>query len=142
VGQEKLAKLQRIGFPPAMSQALSAEFPFVENLPKREKSKLRKVWEELETLRQVSAEKGQLLPMAFAAKLAGVSRQRIYDLCEAGRLESVQINGHPFVTENSLVEWVKTERKAGRPPKVPQTMGEMVKVCVEHGFERGRAAVK
>lgn len=118
------------------------EFPFVESLPKREKSKLRKLWDELETLRQTSAEKGPLLPVSFVASLSGVSKQRVHQLMESGQLERVEVNGHPFVTENSLVGWVKSERKSGRPPKVPESVGEVVKWAMAHGKERMKSARK
>jgi hypothetical protein len=108
-------------------EATFNEFPFVETLPKREKSKLRKLWDELEDLRRVSAERGNLLPPAFVAELAGVSRQRIHELMGKGILERVEVNGRPFVTEGSLREWMSEERRVGRPPNVATTTGEQVR---------------
>lgn len=115
-----------------MTDSIAFEFPFVEELPKREKSKLRKVWDELEALRQVSAEKGQLLPVQFVSELASVSRQRVHELMTEGRLERVEVNGRPFVTESSLLAWVKTERKAGRPPKTPEGTVDAAKRAVRY----------
>lgn len=123
--RKELNKLKR------MNEATFAEFPFVETLPKREKSKLRKLWDELEALRQVSAEKGQLIPPRFAAELAGVSHQRIHQLM-GDVLERVEVNGRPFVTEESLLAWVKSERKAGRPVNVAATVGEQVRRSVRY----------
>lgn len=133
VGRINLANRQRIGFPPGMTDSIAFEFPFVEELPKREKSKLRKVWDELEALRQVSAEKGQLLPVQFVSELASVSRQRVHELMTEGRLERVEVNGRPFVTESSLLAWVKTERKTGRPPKVPRNDREAAAAAWRYG---------
>lgn len=116
-----------------MTDSIAFEFPFVEELPKREKSKLRKVWDELEALRQVSAEKGQLLPVQFVSELASVSRQRVHELMTEGRLERVEVNGRPFVTESSLLAWVKTERKTGRPPKVPRNDREAAAAAWRYG---------
>ena len=87
----------------------------MEILPKREKSRIRKLWDELENMRQITAQKGPLLPYKFAAELCGVSGQRVRDLVEESTLESVAIGGHPFVTEASLVAWASSPRKAGRP---------------------------
>jgi len=121
-------------------EATFNEFPFVEALPKREKSKLRKLWDELEAMRQMSAERGQLLPPSFAAELVGVSRQRIYELMDKGILERVFVNRRPFLTEASLREWLTTERRVGRPPNTAKTAGEMVKRSVRYavGAVRGR----
>jgi hypothetical protein len=125
-----------------MSEAISFEFPFVESLPKREKSKLRKVWDELEALRQVSAEKGQLLPVQFVVQLVGVSAQRVHQLMAAGTLERVEVNGRPFVTESSVLAWCKTERKAGRPPKVPTNDREAAAAAWEYGKTVAKSVLK
>ena len=103
-----------------MADGLAAEFPFVEELPKREKSRLQKLWDHFTEVKAITAQKGLLVPVRFAANLVGVSQQRVDQLCDNGSLERVYVDGHPFVTENSLIEWAKSERKAGRPPKLPQ----------------------
>jgi len=98
-----------------MSDIAITEFPFVEALPKREKSKFQTLLDHLEEVGRIVDEKGMLLPHAFAAKLGGVSQQRIDQLCDAGKLERVDFAGRPFVTEKSLVAWAQSERSAGRP---------------------------
>jgi len=97
-----------------------AEFPFVQELPKREKGKLQTLWDRYAELRNLSEEHGMLIPCAFAAELAGVSRQRIFNLCEQGDLVSVNIGPRQrFITEASFVKWATGERKNGRPFKAP-----------------------
>jgi hypothetical protein len=109
-----------------MSEAV-LDFPFVEQLPKREKSRLAKLWDHFTEVREASKVHGMLVPMTMAADLAGVSKQRILQIIEDGRLVRIEVNGHPFITENSFVEWAKGERKAGRPLKVPATNKELWK---------------
>jgi DNA-directed RNA polymerase subunit F len=107
-----------------MYEAQIMEMPFVADLPKREKSKLRKLWDGLSELSKVAEEKGMLIQQSVAAKLLDVSPQRVNDLVKLGRLEIYVFNGVPLVTENSVVDYAKSERKAGRPVGVPTTAKE------------------
>jgi hypothetical protein len=100
-----------------VSQIEACDFPFVETLPKREKSRLRKLWDHFQEAKAIAAEHGMLVPCPVAAQIVGVSRQRIDQLCADGLLRLVQLGGHNYVTENSLVAWAQTERKQGRPTK-------------------------
>lgn len=95
-----------------------AEFPFVAEMPKREKSRLAKVWDAFEAVRQSYAENG--IPVAYkaAATLLEISHQRVDQLCESGKLKRVEFGGHRYVTEKSLIEFARSERKTGRPQKV------------------------
>lgn len=102
-----------------MSQAAVAEFPFVEGLPKREKSKLAKLWDHFREVKAVTEQHGFLMPQRYAADLLGISRQRVHTLVKEGRLVSVVLLGVPYVTEASMMEYAQAERTGGRPPKAP-----------------------
>jgi len=102
-----------------MTEAEAFDFPFVSELPKREKTKFRKIWDTFQALRALTAEKGTLVPSSLAAKILGVSRQRVDQLIQEGRLECHSVDGHNFISEASFVEFAKQERKTGRPPKSP-----------------------
>lgn len=110
-----------------MHEATVNEFPFVAELPKREKSKLTKIWEQFQELSTAQEEHGILLPQVFVASMLGLSRQRVNEICKDGRLVVVQIGGRPFVTENSVIEFARTERKTGRPCNLPTTNKEIWK---------------
>jgi len=116
-----------------------AEFPFVADMPKREKSRWQRVWEQFQTLQRISAQKGTLVPPALAAKLLGVSTQRVYELMNdgLGRFERVEVEGSVFVTEKDLLAFCDTERKAGRPTG-PSNMREVVKIAVGSGVDTYR----
>ncbi len=126
-----LDTLQGFFYAGFMLEADYAEFPFVEALPRREKSKVAKLWDLVQEIRAVSAESGPLIPSTLAAKCLGVSRQRVDDYLADGRLQEFRVDGHVFITGNSLVELAKTERKAGRPFKMPSTVGDAVRVAGE-----------
>lgn len=100
-----------------MSEVAVAEFPFVAELPKREKSKIGKIWDHWKEVKAITEEKGMLVPPVVAALLLDVSRQRVHQLVEAGRLERVDFGGQGYITEASLVEWAKAEHVNGRPVK-------------------------
>jgi len=114
---------------------LELSFPFVEDLPKREKTRWQKVMELFDKAKQLTAEKGVLIPATLAAKLGDVSHQRICQLMEKGKLERVQLDGHIFVTEQSLIQWLKSPAdKGGRPPSKPK-LGEVWKMSHEWAKE-------
>lgn len=108
-----------------MLEADVAEFPFTAELPKRERTRLQTLWDNLAEIRAVVESKGMVIPASLAAKVLGVSRQRVFQLIEDGRLENVEMNGHNFVTEASVIQFAKAERKTGRPCKGIQTAGEI-----------------
>lgn len=110
--------------------SLIAEFPFAAALPKREKSKLVKLMDLVAEMKAIQATEGTLLPLRFAAKVIGVSRQRVDELVQVGTIRRFDVDGHSFVTENSVVDFCKSERKSGRPFKAP-TWKESLKLSRE-----------
>jgi hypothetical protein len=56
-----------------------------------------------------------LVPQTFTAGLLDISKQRVAQLIDAGKLEAVEFNGTRFVTERSVVALAQSERKSGRP---------------------------
>lgn len=99
-----------------MHEATVNEFPFVSELTVREKSKVAKLWDHFQELKAITAEKGILVPPGLVAQLLGVSRQRVHQLIEAGKLEAVLVGDKSFITENSLKAWAEAEHRTGRPP--------------------------
>lgn len=98
----------------------AAEFPFVETLPKREKSKLAMMWEQARRLSQIIEEVGALVPQHLVAEVLGVSKQRVGQFVDEGRLENVEFCGVRYCTERSVLAFAKIERKiTGRPPHKP-----------------------
>ena len=123
----------------ATAQIDVREFPFVAEMPRGERNELQKLWDELQEVKARVKEKGMLLPVSMAAGLGGVSRQRIHQLCEDGRLERVEIGKGSFVTEHSLTVWVESERKAGRPfSHVPETLVGQLKFSANLALEARR----
>ena len=92
-----------------------AEFPFMGELPKREAKRVHSVWDKWAEIKAIIAAKGTLIPMTLAAEMGGVSKQRIYQLVEAGKLEHVKVGNLGFIAEESFMAWVSSERKTGRP---------------------------
>jgi len=114
-----------------MFEAEALEFPFTAAMPQRKASRLVKVWDLLKRMKEISATEGDLIPLAFAAKLLDLSRSRVDDLVRDGRLKRFDIDGHVFLSENSIIECAKIERKHGRPFKVP-TVREVWTASVDH----------
>lgn len=121
-----------------MFEAAASDFPFVAELPKREKSKVVQLWDAIQDMRRIYETEGLLIPQPLAAKLLGLSRQRVHQLGNEGRLMVVTVNDHPFVTENSVLAYAKSERKAGRPLGVLDSKDSAAKV----GFKLAVDAAK
>lgn len=98
-----------------MFEATVNEFPFVQEMPKREKSRVARIWDLVKHLDKVSEVEGTLLPFTLAFKALELSRTRCDQLVAEGRLKRIEVDGHVFVTLNSVVEFAEQERKAGRP---------------------------
>jgi hypothetical protein len=102
-----------------MFEAAANEFPFVESLPKREKSRVLKTLDLLVEFSDLQKKHGTLLPAPLAWGVLGVSRQRLYELLAEGRLKGIQHHGQWYIPEAEFVEFCKLERKSGRPFKRP-----------------------
>ena len=112
-----------------MFEATANEFPFVEALPKRQKGRVAKMLDQVKEFGALQKEHGALYPSQLVRGILGFSHQRMSQLIEAGILKAVKHHGHWFIPEAAFVEFVNTERKAGRPPKIPTTYGEMWKLA-------------
>jgi hypothetical protein len=116
-----------------MDQVLDNEFPFVNTIPKREKSRLRKAWDLFQELAAATEQHGPMCPASLAKKILDVSQQRVAQLMETGQLVSVSVAGHNYITKESLIAYCNSERKAGRPVKaLTLTKREMWKLSVDH----------
>lgn len=92
-----------------------AEFPFVAELPKREKTRRMKLLEVLDILEARTKEKGPVIPQSLAAEILGVTRQRVAQFVDSGRIEAFLLNGTRFVYLRSFLEFCKEDRPTGRP---------------------------
>lgn len=81
-------------------------------------------WDLFNRMSEIQKREGMLVPVMLAAKVLNVSRTRIDQLVEAGSLNRIEVDGHVFLTENSVVAFAKTERKAGRPSKPSFTLSD------------------
>lgn len=104
-------------YPPSVFDSTATDFPFVAELPKREKSRLGKLWDAFKELKALQNEHGYLVPQKAAAALLDVSATRIDQLVVAGHLTRRDFLNHVYITENSIVELARSERKNGRPFK-------------------------
>jgi excisionase family DNA binding protein len=74
----------------------------------------------LRELAEVFDRHGPVVPQHMVAKLLGVSRQRVGQLVEAGRIAVVRLAGHQYVPYDALRYFLAEERKNGRPFKVAE----------------------
>lgn len=110
-------------------------FPGFVALPQREKSRWAKALDAWNEYKAASSEHGGVVPVTLAAELGGVSQQRIHQLMHTGQLVRVDFGSHVCVGENSFVEWAKSERKGGRPLKLPVTVREQWKTAQKSAKE-------
>lgn len=99
-----------------MSEAIAGQFDFLDETPKREPA-VMSAWDELRQLSALMKEKGMMVPTPLAARVLGVSVQRVHQFIDGGSLEVVRCGRSLMVTEKSLLDFAKVERKNGRPFK-------------------------
>jgi hypothetical protein len=91
------------------------DFPFVHSLPKREKKKLFSLWDNLTEYRISVQTYGPPVAPIVAAKLLGISRQRLHQIRD--RFQTIIApDGSQYFSADSVAEYAKKERIGGRPP--------------------------
>lgn len=80
-------------------------FPVIE----RKASHVGILWRYL----QATAIHGALVPVAFACDALKVSRQRVYQLIDAGQLVAIEINGRKWVPAAAVELLLTEDRKSG-----------------------------
>jgi len=100
-----------------MFEATISEFPFVGELPKRDKSKLQEVWDELAEFHEVSKREHGLVSVQHAMKCLNVSRSSIDDLVRRCKLTRFEFGGHVVISVKSLKQWANAERSVGGRPR-------------------------
>lgn len=88
---------------------------------KREKSTMRQAWDAVN-------EHGPLFPPWFATAVLNVSRQRVHQLLEEGKLAYVVVAGKAMIPMASLELYLSEEHKAGRPVEA-LTMRQAIERC-------------
>jgi hypothetical protein len=114
-----------------MFEADAMQFPFLAEVTPKTSTRVQRIVRAAKAIAEAVERNGSIIPREMVAGLVGLTRQRIHQLIESGDLVQVEIEGHAFVTEDSLVEWLKVERKAGRPRKVAKTMAEATAIARE-----------
>lgn len=74
----------------------------------------------LRDLAEVFEQHGPVVPQHMVAKLLGVSKQRVGQFVDAGRLAVVKLGGHQYVPYEALRYFLADERKNGRPFKLAE----------------------
>lgn len=106
-----------------MSEATTADFPFVDTLPKvvvQEATKgveaFKRVVREYEA---ATAQHGVLVPISTVAESLGVTPARVTALIEENRLQAVTVTGRRWVVAGSVMTYIAAGPKAtGRPKKL------------------------
>lgn len=98
-----------------MSEISASEFPFVQALPKRKQSAISRLWDTLTHMQEVNKQEGGLLPVSVAARALNISRSRVDQLVNDGRLRRFEVEGHVYISGRSVAQFAWDERKNGRP---------------------------
>lgn len=122
-----------------MFEAQALEFPWMQDLPKREKSKVAKAVDLVKEFTDLQRKHGALVPASMVATVLNVTRARVLQFIEEGRLPAVMFRGSWYVGEDDLRAFGKLERKVGRPPKArAPSFGE----CLEMAHDLVKASRK
>jgi hypothetical protein len=115
------------------------EFPWVRDMPKRERRQVQSVWDKIDELVQVQRDT-PIVNQHIVACALRVSRQRVWQLLDEGKLEEVDFHGARFVTIRSLRAYAETTRKTGgRLPRCKPSLSQQMKAAWKAGAEIGAA---
>lgn len=103
-------------------------FPAIASESQR-KSKLREFMEVIDL-------HGPLIERAHIPVVLDVSRQRVHQLVEEGRIATVKVQGRVFIPMASLDAYLSEERKNGRPVR-ERTLSENVREVIST-FKKNR----
>lgn len=114
-----------------MFEATISEFPFVERLPKREKSAVGKALDLVREFSELCETRGTLIPCALATAVLDISRQRMSIILQEGRFEgAVRFRGAWYIPESSLLEYARKEKsRGGRPPTLRECISLGREIC-------------
>jgi hypothetical protein len=99
-----------------MTSAIASEFLFDDpRLPRPRRGTKRWYVEEWTLWRQLCLEHGGLTPPTMAKYVLGVSKQRVFQLIESGRLRSHRVFDREFVGCDELERFAQLDRPPGRP---------------------------
>jgi|APCry1669188910_1035180.scaffolds.fasta_scaffold13293_2 hypothetical protein len=96
---------------------IEREFDFMADQPKVEKTRYADFKSSWEAFKAYIEENGMVATTGVAARLADVTEPRIRQLIEEGRFTTIKFAGRVYITEESLGDYMNSERKAGRPSK-------------------------
>jgi hypothetical protein len=122
------------------SSVLAVSFSATQHKPavarKVSKADLRR---ELEEMAEVMVQEDGLVNVAQAAILLDVSRERVYELIELGKLKPFQYTGRTYISFRQLKERREHDVKAGRPRR---NLFERAKVSVEASLKADATQAK
>jgi hypothetical protein len=87
------------------------------SVPRPDPRKGTKAWKEMELQRfyALARQHGGLTTGFFVGVALGVSKQRVYQLVEAGKLQTYEVLGKKLFACDEIEEFAAIERKPGRP---------------------------
>jgi hypothetical protein len=100
-----------------MSDGAAIDFPFVHDLPKREKSKVGQAFDELAEFWEVSKQERGLVTVNHAMKALNITRTTIDILCAKGILRRYKFADHVLISVASIKERAEAERSVGGRPR-------------------------
>lgn len=114
------------------------EFPFA--VAHKQPGKLAILRAAVKEIEATVEKHGELLPASSVAALLGMSRSRIYQLIDEGKVETVELFGNTLVVIASVEAWMESEAKVGRPVKLDHLKERGG--CLKAAWAAGKAAVK
>lgn len=109
-----------------MSTAVISDtlFPMPEPVAPAEMS----LQERMDEFTRIAKGKEGLIPVTAAADLLQISRQRVYELINSGRLERIHYCGVAFITGRSIKDWNEAEK--GLPGRGKKKLGRFKSIVI------------
>jgi len=85
---------------------------------------LKFLLDQIRAFREMTTRDGGLLPFSTAARIMGLSKQRVNALVAEGTFKPVEFAGKKWLTADQIEEFIKLNREPGRPwnkPSIKET---------------------
>lgn len=109
-------------------------FGFLESTPKRS-TPFTRVMDAIRELTAATEKHGALIPAAFLEQILGVSKQRVHQILNEDKLVVLTFMGKNYVTEDSLVSYVKTINTDDKRVNLPKGRVETFKRAMAYSKE-------
>ena len=110
-----------------------SEFAFVQAMPKPKESRWSHYLKEVAALKAAQEKHGLMIPASLVHTVLDISRQRVHQLMDSGKIPYYLIGKQRYVPEEALVAHIKQMEGKGYHYNLPKSTGDAFKRALALG---------